>query len=277
MKQQIVVLGLGMLGNYAYKYFKQFPEYHVVGLTRNEIGDFKGLTTVGTVARILSGEIDLKVPTTILNAAGIIKPQVDKVGKLTTIQINSALPHILADFCNTFKHKLIHASSDCCFRDRGNYTVDEVHDCEDFYGRTKSLGEPDNAIVVRTSIFGESENGRGLLEWVKSNAGKTINGFTNHHWNGLSCYGWCKFVHHLIKYNLPYLTYQPTSENITKYHLLELINEVYNLKISVNPTIDSQCIDRTLVSNCQHLYTTASLKQQIEEMKEFGPILRGEN
>ena len=277
MKQQIVVLGsAGMLGRYVYSYFKQFPEYDVVGLTRKEIGDFKDLTTIGKVASAIACEIGLYLPTIIINTSGVIKPQIDKVGKLTTIQINSLLPHVLAEFCDKFKFKFIHAQTDCCHGTRGNYKVSDEHDCSDFYGRTKSLGEPDNAVVIKTSIIGEEvDTSRSLVEWVKSNAGKTINGFTNHQWNGNTCLEWAKFAKFCIEGNLPYLTYHLTGQSVNKYTLLDQINSTYNLGITIKSVEDSTSIDRTLVSNCQHLYSTPGLREQLEEMKDFGPTLRG--
>lgn len=270
---KIAVFGSsGQLGGYVTKYFQQ-QGYNVTPLTSKN-ADIQFIAENSDFNQL--GLPDLREFDVIINAAGTIKPQVDKVGVVETLRVNSIFPRVLANFCESYNIKCIHASSDCCFSGKvGNYSYKDKPDAEDLYGQSKAYGEPENALVIRTSIIGESQNGRGLIEWVKSKAEKTINGFTNHKWNGLSCLSWVKFAEHLINHNFPYLIYQPTSEIVTKYHLLELINEVYNLKISVNPTIDSQCIDRTLVSNCQNLYTIPCLRQQLEEMKTFGPTLRG--
>lgn len=272
----IVVFGNGMLATYVARFFNQFPEYRVIVFTRNNIGDFREITSIGKLSSKIDRILGFDGKFVFVNAAGVIKPQVDKVGKLSTIQINSVLPHIIANFCEVFHFKFIHASTDCTFGYSGNYKVSDIHDCEDLYGRSKSLGEPDNAIVIKTSIIGEEvDQARSLVEWVKSNAGKTINGFTNHWWNGNSCLQWAKFAKHCIDNDIPYFTYHLTGQTVTKYELLRQINEVYNLGITVNPTEDCVSIDRTLVSNCKHLYAVPPLQQQLEEMKTFSPILHG--
>ena len=70
---------------------------------------------------------------------------------------------------------MLHITTDCVFSGQGGkYNEDAKHDEMDVYGRTKSLGEPENCSVLRTSIIGEEFNrkSRCLLEWVKSSKDK---------------------------------------------------------------------------------------------------------
>lgn len=270
---KIAVFGSsGQLGGYVTKYFQQ-QGYYVTPLTSKN-ADIQFIAENSDFNQL--GLPDLREFDAIINAAGTIKPQVDKVGVVETLRVNSIFPRVLANFCENYNIKCIHASSDCCFSGKvGNYTVKDKPDAEDLYGQSKVYGEPENAIVVRTSIIGEASNGRGLVEWVKANAGKTINGFTNHYWNGNTSLTWAKFAKFCIEGNLPYLTYHLTGQSVNKYTLLDQINSAYNLGITIKSVEDSTSIDRTLVSNCQHLYSTPGLREQLEEMKDFGPTLRG--
>ena len=72
--------------------------------------------------------------------------------------------------------KLIHITTDCVFTGlTGFYTETSTHDSLDIYGKTKSLGEPEKATVIRTSIIGEElYNKKSLLEWVKTNKNNRI-------------------------------------------------------------------------------------------------------
>ena len=141
------------------------------------------------------------------------------------------------------------------------------------YGKSKSLGEPENCTVVRTSIIGEEvSNGRSLLEWVKSNKNGSANGFLNHFWNGLTCLEVAKFIERefLVKNNYWQGVKHVFSNKINKAELLNLINKYYDLNINVNPTNAPIFCDRSMVS----IYETSdfnipSLEKQIEEMSNF--------
>ena len=77
---------------------------------------------------------------------------------------------------------MIHVTTDCVFSGKdGNYNENSIHDETNDYGISKSLGELCDATIIRTSIIGEEiNNKRSLLEWVRSNSGKEINGYENH-------------------------------------------------------------------------------------------------
>ena len=63
----------------------------------------------------------------------------------------------------------------------------DPHNASDYYGRTKSLGEPAGAMNIRTSIIGEEAGqARSLMSWILSQKGNEVKGFTNHLWNGLN-------------------------------------------------------------------------------------------
>lgn len=156
---------------------------------------------------------------------------------------------------------------------KGGYDEESIHDSEDIYGRSKSLGEPENASVIRTSIIGEEKfNQLSLIEWVKSNKGNIVNGFVNHTWNGITCLEFAKVCEMMIKENLFWKSvkhvHSPTV--VTKCDLVEAISRIYDLEVEVTPTeTDNHCfrdlksIRDDIVIEVPELYT------QIEEIRKF--------
>lgn len=245
---KIVILGsTGMLGNAVGNYF--INNYTDVALSVRDFqfayGNYFYLDPVKSFEDELLalGSIDYCI-----NCIGIIKPFITKNIE-TSIFINSLFPHKLANFCVTNNIKLIHITTDCVFSGKsGNYTEDSLHDCTDIYGKTKSLGEPENCMTIRTSIIGkEIHNNASLIAWLQSQAGKSVNGFINHLWNGVTTKQYAKICDSIIRNNLytPGL-FHVFSDIVTKAQLLQLLNDRFNLKTSVNPVIAAEQIDRTL-------------------------------
>ena len=142
------------------------------------------------------------------------------------------------------------------------------------YGMSKSLGENlQNATVIRTSIIGETFNGRkntSLLEWVRSNKNGSVNGFTNHFWNGVTCLQLAKIIHEIITTNKYWIgirhIYSPNV--VSKYNLICIINEIYNLNININPC-GGNYVNKSLISKYNNLFVIPDLEIQIKEMYSF--------
>ena len=158
----------------------------------------------------------------------------------------------MSDWAESRGAKLIHISSDGVFsgqRAGGRYT--ELDQCDDItlYGKSKSLGEPKNAMVLRTSVISEDKfTNRGLISWVKSHRGGVVNGYINHLWNGMTGtqYGLAckKIILDGLYENEIFHTFSP--EVISKFDLIKLINDKYNLNIDVRPTESGASINRSL-------------------------------
>lgn len=271
---KIVVLGSnGMLGRYIYTYFKH-KKYNILPLTRNDIDatDIKK-----DELRYKLKELNIKKDDIIINCIGMIK-QRDNIPNLDFLLINTIFPLMLSDVCETENIKLIHPSTDCVYDGLdGNYTEDSIHNAIDIYGKSKSLGEPNNATVIRTSIIGdELDNKKSLVEWVKSNKGKTINGYTNHIWNGITCLEFSKVCEKIINnnhfWNGVKHIYSPT--NLTKRQLVSIISNIYKLDIDIIPLDTPQICDRTLSSINNIDFNIPELEQQIKEMYDFYEILK---
>jgi dTDP-4-dehydrorhamnose reductase len=134
-----------------------------------------------------------------------------------------------------------------------------LHDPLDAYGKTKSLGEcTDRAMVLRTSIIGEELHGNlSLLEWVRSMAGRTVDGYVNHMWNGVTTNKLAELFERIIDEGLYEngLFHLHAADDICKRDMVKLINAHYDLGITVRDAWPEE-IDRTLRSEkslCQKL------------------------
>lgn len=262
---KIVVFGSnGMLGTYCVKYFTR-EGFEVLAVDRNMLD----LTSDGKIIyKFLCDNI--KKEDIIINAAGVIKQR--GVGGYDMISVNSLFPHMLSIFKRQVECKaIIHITTDCVFSgDDGEYREDSIHDCSDDYGKTKSLGEPNNLTIIRTSIIGEEINNKlSLIEWCKSMKDREVEGYTNHFWNGVTCLELCKQIHNLIKDGEFWegVRHTFTMYYETKFSLVKKISDVFNLNLIVNPVIKNFC-DRTLGS----FHSTGIEKDvriQLQELKEF--------
>ncbi|RJO59334.1 NAD-dependent epimerase/dehydratase family protein [Candidatus Parcubacteria bacterium] len=263
---RIIILGSnGMLGNYLKTYLGS--KYELLALTRKDIdlSIIDGLDILnffrGKVARA-----DI-----IINASGIIKQR--KYATIDMIMVNSIFPHILAQIKNEVGCNIIHITTDCVFSgNKGGYVETDEHDCTDDYGKSKSLGENPTLTIIRTSIIGEEKtNKKSLLEWVKSNKGKTIDGFDNHLWNGVTCLELTKFMDQIIQKKTFWAGVRHIfSPNIvSKYELVNKINEIYNLNITINKKSNAVNCRRNLSTLFNDFFITKPLTDQITELKKF--------
>ncbi len=187
----------GMLGNYVKSYLTQ-NNIQVVPLTRKDF-DLDELSVI-SLKKFLE-EKGLRSGDVIVNCAGVI-PQTSKnleLSKRNYYKINSILPIILSMITTN----MIHITTECVFSgETGGYHEYSTHDEINDYGTSKSLGELCDGTIIRTSIIGEElVNKRSLLEWVISNENRTINGYSNHYWNGVTCLQLAKIIHKIISEN----------------------------------------------------------------------------
>ena len=268
---KIIIFGSnGMLGNYMKSYLNSF--YEIIGLTRNDYDLSKlSIDSLNDLLKLKNlNENDI-----IINCAGVI-PQASKQRDLNTrlyFTINSLFPVILSQICEKFGAKMIHITTDCVYSGKtGMYNENSIHDEINDYGMSKSLGELCKATIIRTSIIGEEVfNKRSLLEWVKSNRNKEINGYTNHFWNGVTCLQLSKIIENIISKNKYWIgirhIFSPRA--VSKYELVNIINKVYNLNIIVNEFKTENKVDKTITTINDLEFEIPDLEDQIMETKSF--------
>jgi len=265
---KILVTGsAGMLGYAVSKYFVS-KGYDVIKLTRSDFDI--GTEPHENFIPFLEG-VDVAI-----NCAGLIKPTIGKFPIEQALRVNSIFPRNLARMTSDRGIKCFHITTDCVYTGkRGKYDENSLFDGEDTYGMTKNAGENNDCMVLRTSIIGE-ENGqsRSLLEWAKSQAGKEVNGFTNHLWNGVTTLYLAEVIESILQLGL----YQKgifhihSPNTVNKFELLNIFNNVYELNYSkINATEAKDAVDRSMTSNydLSAKVCTKTLEQQIKEMRKF--------
>ena len=269
----ILIFGsTGMLGNYLFKYLNKF--YKIDSINRNNFDVYK-LYIKTEIIETLEILLEKYKPKYIINCIGnILKKNDNSDGPKKQYIINSYFPIVLSIICKKHNITLIHPTTDCVYSGKKSfYTNDYIPDCVDDYGLSKFLGENIYACVIRVSIIGEEKyNSRSLISWLKSNKNKTVNGYLNHIWNGITCLEYAKFIYKIIKENSCWIGIKNLSSKyknnnfITKYELIKIVSEIYNLNIDIIPFETLNKCDRTLKGD---IIIEKDLYEQIVEMRDF--------
>ncbi len=190
-------------------------------------------------------------PDVIINCIGATKHKEDGNNPISSIKLNALFPHQLAEISREFNIRLIHISTDCVFSGaKGLYVETDLSDANDFYGRSKALGEVlyGNTLTIRASTIGhELSTNYGLLNWFLLQ-NKKCKGFKNAIFSGLPTVVLAQVILEYIldNKNLKGL-YHIAGEPINKYDLLKLIADVYHKEIVIEMD-ESFVIDRSLDS-----------------------------
>lgn len=269
---KVLILGsTGMLGNAVYKHFSKLDTFEVYTTYRDS--KFKTNDDKNVYFNVLDYNNDFETLPKCdyyINCIGTIKPFM-KTNTIDSIYTNSIFPHKLANFCESKDIKVIHITTDCVFSGKdGNYDENSVHDCLDDYGKSKSLGEPNNCMVLRTSIIGEEiHKNASLIEWAKSMKDKTVNGFTNHLWNGVTTSHYAELCEKIMLNNLYEKSLFHIHSNVVdKYELLNMINKRFKLNLTINKAETDMSVNRSLstVKSLNDKLNVKSLQKQIEEL-----------
>lgn len=245
MQLKILILGsTGLVGNAMAKHFMN-TSYNVSITHRNSVVKLNEESIYyDPLDNIkIQGKFDY-----VINCIGILKPNVGN-NISHTIFINALYPHLLANWCEENQARLIHISSDCVYTGhKGQYVETDVHDALDIYAKTKSLGESSKAMTIRTSVIGEEiHNHSSLIDWTKSMAGKQVNGYTNHYWNGITTKQYAKVCEQIISEGMfdPGI-HHVFSTTLNKYEMLREFNDKWNLSLDIQQFETEKLVDRSL-------------------------------
>jgi dTDP-4-dehydrorhamnose reductase len=258
---RVLVLGAsGMLGHKMLQHLRS--EVDVAGTIREPEPDHVGrdaLPDVPLYPNVLANDLDALAHAiddwradVVVNCIGIVK-QAPAAGEyIPSISVNALLPHQLHRLTAARGIRLIHFSTDCVFNGRdGNYAEDDPPDPQDLYGRSKLLGEVtgSGALTLRSSIVGhELREHRGLVEWFLKQRGGHIKGFARAFYTGLTTNAMADLVGEIIRLH-PSLEglWHVSSDPISKFDLLQIVNRVYELGVEIERDEDFAC-DRRLNS-----------------------------
>jgi dTDP-4-dehydrorhamnose reductase len=259
----------GMAGHIITAYLQQ-QGHEVTALYRTHV-DVENPKEVHAVLRGVDADF-------VINCVGLlVKDSNDRPDRAALI--NAWFPHALEQYFKNTATRVVHLSTDCVFDgSKGNYVETDVYTETNSYGRSKSLGEINNAkdITFRMSIIGpELKAGTGLLEWVRNNPDKNLTGWNNHWWNGITTLQLAKCINQYI--NNPVVTgvYHLVNNRIriTKYDLLVLIDQIYGLGKIIASAEGPKSVNKILVdTRCEVDWAIADYPIQLEELRDFDPL-----
>jgi len=248
--KRVLVLGVnGLIGHTMYRKLKQ-EGFEVFGtMRRAKIEfmqyDFLQADTIidGLDVQEISNvsEVILQIqPSVVVNCIGITRRKDEISNSIQAIKINALLPHQIAKICQDMSIRMIHLSTDCVFSgDSGLYTEDSIPDASDMYGRTKAMGEVldnPNCLTLRSSFLGTEISDRTeLLEWLLSQKGRTIKGYTKAIYSGVSTVYLSSVITEILRY-YPQLSglYQIAPDTpISKYDLLCIAKNAFNIDVEI--------------------------------------------
>jgi len=267
---KITVFGSkGMAGHMIVSYLQQ-QGHTITALDRSHV-DIENTREVHAVLRTVDADF-------VINCIGLlVNDSISRPDR--ALIVNSWFPHALEQHFKNTNTRVIHLSTDCVFDgSSGNYREYDFHTETNFYGRSKSLGEINNAkdITFRMSIIGpELKKGTGLLEWVLNNPEQELNGWINHWWNGITTLQLAKCINQYINNPCVAGVYHLVNNRIriTKYNLLVLINQTYNLNKSIALSTGPKAINKVLVDTRQEVdWAIADYPTQLEELRNFNPL-----
>lgn len=269
----LVLGGSGMAGSVITKYLAA-NGVDVTFTTRGSLPHFFPSAEKISVLRFDANKDvlpDMKNYDWVINCIGAIK-QKDFAEK-DFYFLNSVFPWMVSNACLLVGVPFIHLSSDCIFAgDKPQYFGTEARDATDTYGISKALGEPTNSIVIRTSIIGPSDLKFGLFEWLRTNPQTKVPGFTNHKWSGVTTLFVAQFISKVFlepqggEFSNKKGVVQIASPEISKFTLLENINNVFQLGKTIVKTKDKQDISRVLLPS---MAMAPEIHDQLVDLKSW--------
>lgn len=189
-------------------------------------------------------------PDVVVNCVGLVKQRTEASDAVSSIMVNSLLPHVLSAKLDQWQGRLIHVSTDCVFDGvRGHYGEEDFPNAKDLYGRTKAMGdvEKSNTLVLRTSMVGrELRTHASLLDWFLRQRHRSVQGYRNAWWSGVTTNHLAGLIDSLITAH-PDLAglYHVSSGRISKYDLLLFFRDAFGLDVNIEPDT-SYVLDRSL-------------------------------
>jgi dTDP-4-dehydrorhamnose reductase len=272
--QKVFVFGsTGMLGSCVTTYLAGLGKYTVIPFARKDV-DVATCSHV-QLTELLVDRHELGVNDVIVNCAGAI-PQTE-TSRTTFFAVNTIFPTTLAALASVAGAHFIHVTTDCVFDGKtGSYNEDSVHTETNDYGRSKSLGERIHATVVRTSIVGEERKAhQSLLDWTRRQTG-SVNGFTNHLWNGVTCLSLAQIFGQIIADNGYWVGVRHvfSPDTVSKHALLSLIKDVYHLKdLTIVPFATPHAVDKTLAT-CYHQCSSFHVPLLLDQLRDAESFYR---
>ena len=268
---KILLLGSdGMLGHVVKIYFSEKGD-EVLSTTRREVNSeyyYDADKNIEGIEKI----IESSKPDVVINCIGILTKLAEE-RKPLAVKVNSYLPHYLDELSRKYDFKFLHVSTDCVFDGvEGNYIEKSKPNANDFYGRSKALGEVvnDKNVTLRTSIVGPdpNEKGVGLFKWFMGQEG-AIGGYDKVLWTGVTTVWLARCMDVALENNLTGLQHCVNNETIDKYSLLVLFKKYFDkdIEINHNPEVISE---KTLIRTSESFeFDIPSYEEMVSDMRDW--------
>lgn len=285
---KILIIGVnGMIGHGMFNYFSK--NHEVYGTLK---GDYKNYN-LSSFKKIfhninlndlsnLKKVINELLPDIVINCSGIIKQKSDQFTKEDHIYLNSKIPLLIYKICIKKNIRLISFSTDCVFDGKkGLYKDDDTPNAQDIYGISKAQGElrKKNCLTIRTSTIGlEVENRHGLIEWFLNQNGKSIEGYDNAIYSGLTTGELARYLEYILL-NFPDLSgvYNMAANKISKYQLLTMLSQKLEyFTIMLKKNTDFIC-DRSLDGTTLNSITGFKVKDWDEMLSDLAIEINNRN
>lgn len=301
MKTKVAILGVnGMLGSMVLKVFSSDENFEVIASVRTSSSQkeiqkkYPKVKVIAFDAQTVTPEElqkALKGIKWIINCIGLIKPYIhDDVAQECerAIKINALFPQYLAQAATKNHAQIIQIETDCVYSGKkGNYTESDEYDPLDVYGKTKSLGEAKYPCVIhlRDSIIGPEPKAHvSLMDWFLTQPKNAkVNGFSNHHWNGVTTFHFALLCRGIITNNLkmPEFQHIVAADKPSKAKILLYFAKYFNRQdIKISSIKAPTLINRTLATKNaklnQKIWKSAGYRQvpTVEQMiKELAAYL----
>ncbi len=258
MLKVLLIGSSGLIGTALGRFLGRFGQYKIILAQRTKpklIYDYNQWFQINDAQyldeKYLKKMFEETKPDAVINCLGITKHRMNNIKISEIIFINSVLPQILCEISSEKSIRMIQISTDCVFSGkRGDYIEADFPDPQDFYGRSKFLGElvDERMLTLRTSTIGHEIGTKfGLLEWFLSQKNQ-CKGFNKAIFSGLTT---IELTRVMAKYVLPDNTICGVNHlggnKINKYDLLKIISNEYNKNINILPS-EELVIDRSFSS-----------------------------
>lgn len=270
---KVLVLGAGGMAGHVISIRLKEKGHTVTGIARRKLSFCNTVVADITNIEEIKNILDFSGFDAIINAIGKL-PKAIHENPCNGIWINSCLPHFLAEMTRESKTKIVHLSTDCVFsgHDGGMYVETDFCSADDYYGRSKALGELNDSknLTFRMSIIGPdiNENGIGLFNWFMKQVG-VICGYKHVLWTGVTTITLADAIEAALEQNLTGLYHLVNNTVVSKYSLLKLFNRLKFVPNIIKPD-DSHFVDKSMVNTrTDFQFTIPSYDEMISGMEKW--------
>lgn len=171
---------------------------------------------------------------------------------------NSFVPAELEALTGEFQVRVIQIGTDCVFSGfvGAPYSESSIREATDIYSSSKILGEisSPSSMIIRSSIVGRTVAGNeSLVDWLLSRAPHSqIDGYVNHHWNGVTVEAFARVLEGVIREELfsPGVQHLVPADQVSKFELLQMVSDLSaRHDLLIRESMTSLSRDRRLSTN----------------------------